>query len=328
MNECIKVPKVVLRSEGNFPNFFNITFEALYRDLSELMISRKLIRPPPQAAPQLNRDAGLLKDLIKLLQGVELEMTNDYKKVLRKEARYYRFNALVEKLSYVKIIKNPIILEESIIVNYNDVAYKNFTIVDIDTNDGEPILKRPRLDHVSDNQHYTRTIKYERRYLDKGESRGLIVEIDTPEIIADLDQEISSNSANNLIKKIHLSTKITSLLSRCFNHFNNITGYEFGNQSIFNIYQGQIILDNIKLEHQQDCQGNLRFNDVDFSFNDKKSSLSLDSFNDYEQLLFKKSYWKLDIGINDGEQKFYVNFTPVKVEAVANTKASMYSCLI
>lgn len=340
MNECIKLPKQLLHTAGNYPNFFNITFEALYRDMSELLIAKSLIRPPPQAAPRLNRDPGLLKNLIQMLQGVELDMTPSHRKALLKEARYYRFNGLVEKLCCVKIVKKPFSSEELIVVDYKDVSLKNFTIVDkaiIDEVDSEPVSKKIKLENQ---RTIHRTVQYERKFIDGEISRILIVEIDTPEILADINKDnLDSSTApatTNILGKVYTTSKIASCLSKYIDYFKKITNYEFGNHQDFKTTQdGGMVLDSIRIEYQQDCQGNLRFPEVDFKYSDTGMTLSsndggikLDRINEIDQLLFTKSYWKLNVLIDDDDAKFYVEFVPVKIEAVLNNNASLYSCLI
>lgn len=115
--ESIKIPKRILNTPGNTPNFFTISNGAMYRDLTGLISNMKWIRPPPQASTSLNRCPILFKELVNVLQGVEPEIRSpEHRKSLIKEARYYRFNGLVEKLMNVKIVYNAWRQREEIVV--------------------------------------------------------------------------------------------------------------------------------------------------------------------------------------------------------------------
>ncbi|KAH3686446.1 hypothetical protein WICPIJ_002626 [Wickerhamomyces pijperi] len=119
--------KSLVSGKGNFPNFFTVANDALYEDISNLIVDKNWIRPPPQAAPSLNRDLNLLKQLILLLQGSEVCLDSDcHRRNLIREAKYYRFFELVERLTKSKIIWNPINESEEILVplEYLDLKSK------------------------------------------------------------------------------------------------------------------------------------------------------------------------------------------------------------
>lgn len=129
-SDYLKIPKKLMNdpSTGNFPNFFSVSNDALYKDISILMLNKNLIRPPPQAAPSLARPMSLLKDLISMLSNVEIEIrSKEHRCSLIKEAKYYRFNGLVQKLINLKIFYNPALNQEEVLIPIDFIDYKNIT---------------------------------------------------------------------------------------------------------------------------------------------------------------------------------------------------------
>jgi hypothetical protein len=130
-SEYLKIPRKIMSdsAKGNYPSFFSVSNDALYRDISPLMINRNWIRPPPQAAPHLSRPLSLLKDLISLLENVEIQIkSKEHRRSLIKEAKYYRFYGVVQKLIDHRIIFNSLTNDEEIIVELSHIDHKFITL--------------------------------------------------------------------------------------------------------------------------------------------------------------------------------------------------------
>lgn len=129
--ESFKFSKSLVSGKGNFPNYFTVTNDALYADITNLIVNKQWIRPPPQAAPSLNRDFSLLKELISMFQGVELSIRDDcHRRNLIREAKYYRFFELVERLIKMKILWNPILEREEVIISLDYLDQKSKLTLD------------------------------------------------------------------------------------------------------------------------------------------------------------------------------------------------------
>ncbi|KAH3675717.1 hypothetical protein WICMUC_002509 [Wickerhamomyces mucosus] len=183
--KSLKFSKNLISGPGNFPNFFTVANDALYEDISNLIVDKKWIRPPPQAAPSLNRCSVLLIELIKIFQGVEIEIrSEEHRKSLIREAKYYRFGSLVEKLIKHKIIYNPFWEKEEILITLEYLDQKSLD------------LSR---DYWS----------YKRFYVDEFE-RILQIQFEYPDV------EINQDDNNYIIFKFHSKSnhKLQSLLTK------------------------------------------------------------------------------------------------------------------
>lgn len=154
-----KIPKQFLSGPGNTPNFFTIGSEVIYKDISDVIFNMNWIRPPPQAATTLNRCDVLFKELMLALQGVDIKFrSEDHRRALIREARYYRFNGLVQKLVKHKISYNPFTRREEIIMGLEYLDPKGITLSEPES----PVL-------------------YQRPFVDD-KPRPLVIQIDDPEI--------------------------------------------------------------------------------------------------------------------------------------------------
>lgn len=316
--ECLKVPKKLITTEGNHPNYFSVTFESQYRDLTHVMISKNLLRPPPQASPKLHRDPGLFKDLLKLLQGIELDLSENHRRALIKEARYYRFNSILEKLTCVKIIKKDIFSdEELIIVNLDNVDLKNFVIANIDNElSEERHFKKPRL------ENFTKRIEYKRKYKVDYDSRELIIEIDSMIKMEDIVFKQNGNLALNFKLPNNIGEKLFEICD-----FTKLTKLEPDQE-------GDILAnyDSSSYEFQKrlsvstkDCL--IKFDNIDVSFRGKSSQESAINKSIFDtSLLVTKSYWKLDVKISD--EKYKVELVPLKLDLVPFNEAEMYNLVL
>lgn len=365
MGENFKIPKKLLNSEGNSPNYFTITFNALYRDIRELMISKKLIRPPPQSSPKLNRDAKLLKDLIKLLQGIEFPMNEQHKKSLIREARYYRFNSIVAKLTSGKIIHDAEDEVEYILMNFKDINPDFFILCENYRNDyiDEPSLKKRRIEreleeNINENENFNenlnenlndskdndshRMIRYRRDYLDhEGDERDLIVEIDSL-CIGNINHSTSSNTKEgnegNLISKLQiLDHDISENFFEIVNTIEDKTNYKFYNDD--NQFQeisrdgdgdyGFLHSNDTIIPYNIDDEGFLKFDSIDFIYDGESISRQKLTLKELpKSILIKKSYWKFNITFFHKQEKFIIDLIPIKIDAIPHTRGAMFGELI
>ncbi|AET39334.1 uncharacterized protein Ecym_4270 [Eremothecium cymbalariae DBVPG len=122
--KSFKVPKNICNTQGNSPNYFDIAVDALYSDLEQVFLSRKLIRPPPQSPPYVPRSPALFKDILALLNGAEITMDDKKRNSLIKECRYYRFLNLEQKLFKCEIKYDPFYKREIITMLLKDLSSK------------------------------------------------------------------------------------------------------------------------------------------------------------------------------------------------------------
>ncbi|KAK6896625.1 hypothetical protein K6H09_001226 [Candida tropicalis] len=149
-----KIPQSLVNTPGNSPNFFTINYDRLLIDNLNLIESKNMLRPPPQYPPAVtNRSSQLFQDLLEFSRGNSIIIKNDdHRSLLIKEARYYRFLELEQKL-----IKHRITPLGDIVININDVARKG--LVNESTREME------------------RSILYSRPYI-KEQPKDLIFQID------------------------------------------------------------------------------------------------------------------------------------------------------
>lgn len=135
-----KIPQSLVNTPGNSPNFFTINYDRLLIDNLNLIESKNMLRPPPQTPPAVsNRSSQLFQDLLEFSRGNSIIVKNDdHRSLLIKEARYYRFLELEQKL-----IKHKITPLGDIIININDVARKGLVNESSRENEKAILYSRP-----------------------------------------------------------------------------------------------------------------------------------------------------------------------------------------
>lgn len=123
--KSFKVPRSVITSRGNSPNFFTITCDNLIREGSRIISSEQLLRPPPIlpcTAP--NKSPHLFEDLMELLRGNDTIIKDDkHREMLIKECRYYRFLEVKERIIKHKVVTSPLnSMEQEIIIDLFDLS--------------------------------------------------------------------------------------------------------------------------------------------------------------------------------------------------------------
>jgi hypothetical protein len=161
-------------SPGNSPNYFTLASQLFttnnpseaYPGLSQ----RSLLRPPALLPPCVpNRDAGIFADLVRLLKGYEVEVrSEEHRKMMVKDARYYCFRGVEQKLVRCRISSflDPFSdgVREEIEIGLEDVKSSGISFVE--SVGGDEIGK----EGVSGEVHYARP------YVDDA-GRRLILEI-------------------------------------------------------------------------------------------------------------------------------------------------------
>ncbi|CCE87170.1 Piso0_005713 [Millerozyma farinosa CBS 7064] len=124
-NQSFKIPRSLFLKDGNYPNFFTISYDSLLADNRKLIEEKKMIRPPNlRPATVSNRSPKLFEDILELLRGNDLVIRDDHhRKLLIRECRYYRFLELEQRVIKHKIINNPFIEgKQEIIIDINDLS--------------------------------------------------------------------------------------------------------------------------------------------------------------------------------------------------------------
>ncbi|EJS42396.1 YDR132C [Saccharomyces arboricola H-6] len=198
--KSFKIAKNLFRRKGDSPNYFEIYAATVYIDVEELIISKKLLRPPPHSAPYVPRSSEFFKDLLTLLGGASLDLDDNRRDALIKECRYYRFLNLEQRLIKSQITYNPITRKEEICLLLKDLSKKgiNFPVTSTFSSSpcfeeelcntskcdivvqpcGQPATKKAKRDTTENNNDSWNMICYKRPFLDN-HPRELIFQIDS-----------------------------------------------------------------------------------------------------------------------------------------------------
>ncbi|CAI4058232.1 hypothetical protein SKDZ_04G3510 [Saccharomyces kudriavzevii ZP591] len=211
--QSFKIAKNLFRRKGDSPNYFEIYAATVYVDVEELIVSKKLLRPPPHSAPYIPRSSEFFKDLLTLLGGASLDLDDNRRDALIKECRYYRFLNLEQRLIKSQITYNPIIRKEEICLLLKDLSKKGITFpatsafssspcfeggfCSADESDkslqtcDQPEAKRSKLDIAEQNNDFWNMLCYKRPFLDN-HARELIFQIDSTDCTIIFNKESKS----------------------------------------------------------------------------------------------------------------------------------------
>ncbi|KAI3404634.2 hypothetical protein KGF56_002579 [Candida oxycetoniae] len=272
-NESFKIPRALLQGEGNYPNYFTINAERLLFDNLSIVERKNMLRPPPQRPPSvIGRSSQLFADLLELLKGNQQVIKNEeHRKLLLKEARYYRFLELEQRTIQHKIVNDCIVLK------LEDISKKGLFNV-------SPEDKRIEL-----------PIKYSRPFIDEPK-RDLIFQIE--------------NNTTNLKNCVLLLNKRTSLVTAQFQGeirasiLQVLSGYVEGlltHQNYIAFFVGfknsYTVINGREMKHNWvndliGADGVFNMND-DPSDSQKKRKLSDNVKGEIIEIFLKKSMWKL-----------------------------------
>lgn len=160
--KMFKIPRHLVSLPGNYPNFFLVMWENMTNDIKLLKSKMPLTRPPPQRATfQANRSPILFSDVLELLWGNYLVIRDtEHRELLTKECRYYRFLQLEQIILSHKILRDPFMQKEEILLGLNSIVQGGLTNLSTGFTDERPIL-------------------YARPYIKNEPQRPLLVQIDS-----------------------------------------------------------------------------------------------------------------------------------------------------
>lgn len=162
-----QIPRDILTDAGNSPNYFSLGFGALFSSKDEVFpgIDREgLLRPPSLLPPSVpNRSADTFAELLRLLQGYPVNIRNEtHRQDLLRDARYFHFKGLEQRLIPHHISYNPIRGIDEITIRLENIQKSGVSINhSIDTDDSDAP---------------TGTVNYARPYVDERPAQ-LILEI-------------------------------------------------------------------------------------------------------------------------------------------------------
>lgn len=200
--QLFKINRNLLKHTGNHPSFFSINFDSVLTDNLRVIERKNMLRPPNQRpATVANRLPLLFLDLLEILRGNPLVIRDDeHRSLLIREARYYRFLELEQRIIKHAILKNPFMARQEIVLHLNDIQAKSVTNEPPAAYNGEyPIL-------------------YARPHILREPKRVLVVQIDA-EVERDGTSEVKliiNRHAN--VSFVKLTNKVRSKFVQTFKH--------------------------------------------------------------------------------------------------------------
>ena len=123
-----KVPKSLFHEEGNQLNYFETISRTSYEEIEKWESNKKPGSPPLLPPSYIARSSEFFRDILSLLGGSELELSEERTASLIKECRYYRLNRLEQELVRAKIIYNPLTNCQEVCIALDSVSKKGVTI--------------------------------------------------------------------------------------------------------------------------------------------------------------------------------------------------------
>ncbi|KAI0461499.1 hypothetical protein LJB42_000796 [Komagataella kurtzmanii] len=138
----------LLNVEGNSPNYFTLAHDTLLQNPTKVIHQRNLIRPPPQAPLTVsNRSPHLFAMIVRYLQGESVDSIDDsLRQDLINECKYYRFQALEQKLIKHNIRTNVIRCCEEIVIDCKYISPKGLVSQTVESTVGYLMYQRPYVD--------------------------------------------------------------------------------------------------------------------------------------------------------------------------------------
>lgn len=147
-DRSFKVAKDLFVRTGNYPNFFLMNYDSFLSDGQRYIMESQFIRPPPlKPATAVSRSPELFADLMELLRGNTTVIKDDeHRRLLGKEAKYYRFLELEQRILKHKLVFNPFLMVMEIMLNLNDLQSRGISNVSSGLNDERPVeYTRPNM---------------------------------------------------------------------------------------------------------------------------------------------------------------------------------------
>lgn len=182
-----KLSKSLFERDGDTFNYFYLTSDTLYVDIEKVIVSRKLIRPPPHSYSFVPRSPHLFRKIVQLLGDAKLTMDDNLRESLIKECKYYRLLNLEQRLIKCKILDDPINNRNEIWLGINDVTKKGLLLL----HENNETVQSPKFNEpqkkklkVKDPQ-ILKLVHYKRPYVDNT-SRILTIQIGGPDCYIDI----------------------------------------------------------------------------------------------------------------------------------------------
>ncbi|VEU22478.1 DEKNAAC103588 [Brettanomyces naardenensis] len=194
--ESFRIPKDAFMQQGNYPNYFSVLYDTLSTDV--FLTNTALLRPPPMSPFTVGRCPELFKEILQTLQGNPIDIRSDnHRRDLINEAKYYSFFSLEQQLIKTDIRTNPYTNHEEILINFRDL--KKDGLVNCSVNEADSL------------------VQYARPYFDGCNQRDLIMQIESSEVsllINAHDTFTSLTITGNTAKRMHdlLSTVSDDLM--------------------------------------------------------------------------------------------------------------------
>lgn len=162
-----KIPKEILSTKGNHPNFFSILYNTMMTD--PFANNDSFIRPPAMIPYDSNKSAKNFEQLLHGLYGNTIRIESEqHREDLLADCRYYQFFGLEQKLIKYQIIMNPFKKREEIVLGYKDIKRSG-------------LLNDTMNSMIDANAPFT-VVKYSRPFVDENIYRDLVIQLDSSEV--------------------------------------------------------------------------------------------------------------------------------------------------
>jgi hypothetical protein len=181
-----QIPRDLFSAPGDSPNYFSLGFAQFFSTPADLfpgLDHNALLRPPSISPPSVpNRSGETFGELMRLLQGYDLEIRNDeHRSQLLRDAQYFHLKGLEQKLIPCQRSYNLRQQQSEILVRLEDIRQSGISVISsITTSD----LEATHVSSTPTNSAAPRGgyVSYARPYTDDHENKNvLILEISSTE---------------------------------------------------------------------------------------------------------------------------------------------------
>ncbi|KOS22125.1 Uncharacterized protein ESCO_002222 [Escovopsis weberi] len=128
-----QIPRELLNDPANSPNYFSLGFAMFFSQPEDLFpgLDREgLLRPPSILPPSVpNKSANTFTDLLRLLQGYPVDIRDEtHRQELLRDARYFHFKGLEQRLIPHSISYNPVRRRTEIALRLENVQKSGISI--------------------------------------------------------------------------------------------------------------------------------------------------------------------------------------------------------
>ena len=218
-----QISRDVFSAPGDSPNYFTLGFGAFFSSPTDTfpgLDKQGLLRPPSIHPPSLpNRSAEVFKELLHYLKGYPIDIrTETHRVTLLKEARYFHFKGLEQRLLPHEISYNTSRHSKEILLRLEDIRQSGISFVSDAVNnnlvdESSAFAGRTAKDlNLAGNNLLAGTVRYSRPYVDD-ESYELVLEASDETTTLDLEEMRVAFSGQT-------KARVTSLLQVIVNKMN------------------------------------------------------------------------------------------------------------